>query len=632
MKGGITSGVVYPLAVTKLAEKFSFRNIGGTSAGAIAAAAAAAAELGRYSGGFEELRKLPDFLGGSAPDGSGSNLLAFFQPQPQTRRLFKICISALGGGGFRAIACRALKATANQFRWWTFLGTLPALAFMVWACVWTSGVFLAACLVAALALLICGVLGCLVWAVMRSVQSALPENFYGLCSGMTDAFRDRARNPPPSQQGKPLTYWLTEYLDTLAGRKPEDRPLTFGDLWGDRDADAERRINLEMMTTCITHGRPYRLPFRDDDDIKENGLFYFSPTDFRCLFPERVVKWMEDNPRSPSGQSEQDDLRREALKAKGFQSLPDPFNMPVVVAVRMSLSFPILLSAVPLYSVDRDRDPDGESPERCWFTDGGVCSNFPIHFFDAPIPRWPTLSINLIPKPRCTPSTELDVPEMAKSNGDMLQERWNRFEVKEEAVPGSDVPRTEEKSGLGKTVGFLNALITTMQNWSDNTQSRLPGYRDRIAGVGLSPEEGGLNLTMPKKRIEDLTKRGGAVAEEFINRFATPNGVKPPEMNWDNHRWLRMRSLLASLEQTLRNLERSCAHPQECDLNYEAWIAETKPGKAPSYQWKNEKQHQLALNTLKGLRELARQLRGSQSPVSIGAPHPRPELRTRPQI
>ena len=43
MKGGITSGVVYPLAIVELAQKYRFKNIGGTSAGAIAAAAAAAA-------------------------------------------------------------------------------------------------------------------------------------------------------------------------------------------------------------------------------------------------------------------------------------------------------------------------------------------------------------------------------------------------------------------------------------------------------------------------------------------------------------------------------------------------------------------------------------------------------------
>ena len=46
MKGGITSGVVYPEAVLELHEDFDFRCIGGASAGAIAAAATAAAQFG----------------------------------------------------------------------------------------------------------------------------------------------------------------------------------------------------------------------------------------------------------------------------------------------------------------------------------------------------------------------------------------------------------------------------------------------------------------------------------------------------------------------------------------------------------------------------------------------------------
>ena len=46
MKGGITSGIVYPNAVLALSRDFRFKNIGGTSAGAIAAAATAAAALG----------------------------------------------------------------------------------------------------------------------------------------------------------------------------------------------------------------------------------------------------------------------------------------------------------------------------------------------------------------------------------------------------------------------------------------------------------------------------------------------------------------------------------------------------------------------------------------------------------
>ncbi|MGB6519619.1 MAG: patatin-like phospholipase family protein, partial [Candidatus Cybelea sp.] len=37
MKGGIASGVVYPGAVYELSKTYRFRNIGGTSAGAIAA-------------------------------------------------------------------------------------------------------------------------------------------------------------------------------------------------------------------------------------------------------------------------------------------------------------------------------------------------------------------------------------------------------------------------------------------------------------------------------------------------------------------------------------------------------------------------------------------------------------------
>ncbi len=50
MKGGITSGVVYPLTICEVARRFRFRNLGGASAGAIAASLAAAAELGRMRG------------------------------------------------------------------------------------------------------------------------------------------------------------------------------------------------------------------------------------------------------------------------------------------------------------------------------------------------------------------------------------------------------------------------------------------------------------------------------------------------------------------------------------------------------------------------------------------------------
>src|SRR5438270_1478912 len=47
MRGGITSGVVYPSAILRIAQHFRLKSIGGTSAGAIAAAVAAAAEFRR---------------------------------------------------------------------------------------------------------------------------------------------------------------------------------------------------------------------------------------------------------------------------------------------------------------------------------------------------------------------------------------------------------------------------------------------------------------------------------------------------------------------------------------------------------------------------------------------------------
>ena len=65
MKGGVTSGIVYPRAVAQLAREYRLQSIGGTSAGAIAAAVTAAAEYRRRKGQivFEELYQTPSWLG-----------------------------------------------------------------------------------------------------------------------------------------------------------------------------------------------------------------------------------------------------------------------------------------------------------------------------------------------------------------------------------------------------------------------------------------------------------------------------------------------------------------------------------------------------------------------------------------
>jgi len=625
MKGGITSGVVYPLAVTKLAEKFVFKNIGGTSAGAIAAAATAAAELRRDSGGFERLAQLPSFLSERAPDGSGSNLFAFFQPQRPTARLFRVCVAGLGGG-WKAVVSVCFRI-AVEFWPAILIGAIPGAAFLVLGLRDAHGAFRFICEIVGIFLLTIGAIIALAFHLLIILTRALPKNFYGLCSGMTDEFATGV-NDVPLRRGKPLTYWLTEYLNGYVDRPVDHDPLTFGELWGNDPTDA-RRIDLEMMTTCLTQSRPYRLPFRDDAGVRENR-FYFRPDEFRRLFPKSVVDWMLRHPRKLTESPPDAEERRKLLEDKGFYPLPGPADLPVVVAVRMSLSFPILLSAVPLYDFDRSRDPNGLNPERCWFSDGGVCSNFPLHFFDSPLPRWPTLSIDLRQVPPGTKDEQLLKPQMVADNDEGIQENWNRFEFLEEINPnGPDRVVRRERSGFGKLTGFAGAFIMTMQNWSDNTLSRLPGYRDRIRPVPLKRDEGGLNLNMPKKRIVDLTKRGTAAGQELIDRFSVP--CLEPKMNWDNHRWLRMRSSLASLETILTEIDRACAQPQSDDKNFEAWLETTRCGEAPDFQW-NHLQQNVAVNLIKGIRRIVAECKEVGVDVIDGSPWPRCELRRRPYV
>src|SRR5260370_23013333 len=94
MKGGITSGIVYPPAIIQLKGKYKFRSIGGTSAGAIAASVIAAAEFNRNNGGsdtgFDYLDKhVQQWLG------ADSNLRNLFQASPATKPLMDFALAFL---------------------------------------------------------------------------------------------------------------------------------------------------------------------------------------------------------------------------------------------------------------------------------------------------------------------------------------------------------------------------------------------------------------------------------------------------------------------------------------------------------------------------------------------------------
>ena len=321
MKGGITSGIVFPLALVKIARAFRFRNLGGTSAGAIAAAAAAAAELGRVKGGFasfERLAELPDDLGNSV--GNRSRLFTLFQPQESTAPVFDTLAAALGGG--RTVLFRVISAGLLMFPVGSALGAsvgavllLAVLGRAADQLRWL-GIGLSVFVIAA------GTVAGATAAFVRRFIVSIPSNMYGLCSGLSVGVRPGL--PPP------LTDWFTDYLDQLAGRPIGDStpPLTFEELHQVPAGSPVRHrlINLEVMTTCITHGRPYRLPFREDDDLHENH-FFFDRDEFSRLFPARVVKYLIENARPID---EADKTRYGSLVP-----LPVPEKLPVIVAVRM---------------------------------------------------------------------------------------------------------------------------------------------------------------------------------------------------------------------------------------------------------------------------------------------------------
>ncbi|MBU8977497.1 patatin-like phospholipase family protein [Lysobacter sp. MMG2] len=627
MKGGITSGIVYPLAVVEIAKAFTLRSIGGTSAGAIAAAAAAAAELGRQRlkkrkaqndfKGFELLQALPTHLVKPSTDGRGTKLMAFFKPAPALRPLFDVFLAVMGTRGSWRRAWAGIKALLPHFGLDIVLGMAIGGVPIGWA-VARSG----AALVWpwALAGAVIGGMLVLLFHALRLALRELPANKFGACSGMP---------ADGDNTGEALTVWLTDYLDELCGQAEvhggaDGKPLTFGDL---RAHD----IDLQMMTTCLTLGRPFRLPFRDDPQVRENKQFYYKETEFASLFPERVMAWMHAHER-PAGAP--------GPYPPGYRRLTMPDDMPVVVAVRMSLSFPLLLSAIPLHSVDYNRRPDKKDAadaepihelETCWFTDGGVGSNFPIHFFDSALPCRPTFGLDL---GRAEEGQEERVL-FPKDNGDARLCWWRRF----------------GGSGFAALADFLGAVIHVAKDWNHETLSHLPGFRDRIGLIQLTKKEGGLNLSMDEDLIGKLTGYGRKAGIEFVERFGDPQflpaGKTPHEMGWGNHQIIRLRLLLASMAELLGSLEGTCSELDSKPADYARFFCPT-PG-SYSYRFKglnNLKrdaqgcyytQGGLALGVFKRLRRLARLIEKTNvarpdTRLDLGAPRPTPELKTRPRV
>src|SRR5690606_35989143 len=142
--------------------------------------------------------------------------------------------------------------------------------------------------------------------------------------------------------------------------------------------------------------------------------------------------------------------------------------------------------------------------EHCWFSDGGICSNFPIHMSDSFIPRWPTFGIMLDKRSKHRPCAD-EAVWLPGHHREGRADFWNRF--------------FEKTGAFGKLGGFLSAVVAAAQTWNDTTSARMPGVRDRVVRIRLSEKQGGLNLNMPAPLIDELAGYGRTAGIRLRERF-----------------------------------------------------------------------------------------------------------------
>jgi hypothetical protein len=415
-------------------------------------------------------------------------------------------------------------------------------------------------------------------------------------------------------------------INECAGQAADGPPLTFGELWmpttDGRSAPPEwlartgvskwRYVDLQVISTNLTHGRPYCFPSDDADQF-----LFFKPEELKHWFPPAVIKHMVDNARDYR-QLRQDGQPLE-LPA-GLLMLPAWENMPVVFAARLSLSFPFLLSAVPLYAIDYEPpEHAARNFARCWFSDGGICSNFPIHFFDAPLPLWPTFGIKLEDEGKYRPID--DRPEHAE----------NRFFLpkRNEQGKGERFARFDEKQGAARLGGFIGAILASARHWQHHMLIRAPGVRDRVLRVYLKENEGGLNLNMEPPILERLTQVGKDGVARLVERFA-PDSSDP--MGFENHRWVRLRNLCAVLEKEMSSIGTAlAAQPARGTPWSSVPQAAGRRTDAECY-CPNPEQQEKVLAMLEALQALSTMAGTSNDLLQRGAPRRAPSIRLVPKL
>lgn len=604
LKGGIIDGVVYPGILLELARSFRFQSIAGTSVGALAASLAAASEFSRRFNsnvGFDEvLRKMPDEL--QKKKAGKSKLESLFQTSPDQTRLFDVLVDSLAEAREKMWR-KLLVNIRNAYAFNLVLGFLigfgfPFLVFAIsYAFFGANGsclpVAFAVCSLPTLSLavllgLVVALLA-LLWAIYKDTKRLASSNGFGFCTGMSEN----------GGQTDGLTEWLHKGIQGAAGL-PLSRPLTFEDLWKapggppqQEGSDSSRSIDLRVISTALSHGRPYEFP-----QAPGSSRLFFRLDELVPYFPASIINHLErvskrysqqefylnsdltvsKTPTSPGldavpnhpplykvfDSPDASQSPRELLGTDLFRELPAG-ELPILVAARLSMNFPILLKSIPLWAVDReagraisDDKRKGPKFKRTWFSDGGITSNFPIHTFDKPIPSWPTFGIYIAPAARS--NQERQKPRAQKPAIGWLprfhtsgeSEKWIEIDAEADLtkLPNAHISKPRQ------FVNFLSAIFDSAKDWSDNANLRMPGIRDRVAFIYKNdPAIGGLNLKLGSQSILDFGYiNGPMVARSLVTKFLEDtdrnvclNGTR----GWMDHRWVRLNSYLQALKKNL---------------------------------------------------------------------------------
>ena len=607
MKGGVTSGLVYPGAIATLSETFRLRNIGGTSAGAIGAVAAAAMEYGLRTGRNPKARERMAWLHqelAQRTDQGASRLDAMFCGGPGTAPLLdalkgalnsqpaailgliKAALPTLPGNARRALwlaaGATALEMLAGAGLGWlltagcspgvqgfaTALAAVASLAFAGW---WN----LKASLVQAVPLSL---------GSLNRLLQPIVANGLGLATGFALPAHTFNQRQLPS-----LTQWLHQTIQQLAGLQENSTSevLTFGKLWSlgllpEPSALEPRAIDLVLVCSDLNRVQSTSFPF-----LFDNQRLFYDPAEWARLFPEPVLQALDANAWAvASGTPIPDDLgygRDEVETAvarlgdlgQRLRLLPKGRHIPILVGARASMAFPGLFTPLPLWVlrwVGQPEVPEERTPflSRLYLSDGGITSNFPIHLFDAVVPSRPTFAINLLYPDDDLSIEEYGVLDSAAMRGKAVpgnvrtlggtRADTGSLQLTDLIMPFADGDRVafykEPTAGtpLAQLAGLGLRVVETARTWGDVSLYNQVGMRDRIIHVRLAGNEGGFNLSMPAQTITALSDKGTFAGSVLACRFRHDKPVDPLDdpadprftLTWDNHRRIRVEGLLAA--------------------------------------------------------------------------------------